>query len=37
MPLATVVAIIMANLLAGEREEEEQNGMLNLGRGALTA
>ena len=37
MPLATLVAIIMANLLAGEREEEEQNGMLNLGRGALTA
>jgi hypothetical protein len=37
MPLATVVAIIMANLLAGEREEQEEQGMLNLGRGALTA
>lgn len=37
MPLATVVAIIMANLLAGEREEQEEQGMLNLGRGLLTA
>jgi hypothetical protein len=36
-PIGVVIAAIIANMLVGEREEQEEQGMLNLGRGALTA
>ena len=37
MPLASLVAIIFANMLIGEQEEEDQRGALSLGQGALSA
>jgi hypothetical protein len=36
-PLATVVAAIIANMLVGEREDEDEKAALSLGRGALSA
>jgi polyhydroxyalkanoate synthesis regulator phasin len=36
-PLAAVVATIMAMLAVGEREEEEEQAALSMGRGALSA
>jgi hypothetical protein len=37
MPLAALLAAIMANMLVAEGEEEEKQGALTLGQGALSA
>ena len=37
MPLAAILAAIMANMLVAEGEEEEKQGLLSLGQGALSA
>ena len=37
MPLAALLAAIMANMLVAEGEEEEKQGLLSLGQGALSA
>ena len=37
MPLAAMVAAIFANMLVAEGEEEEKQGLLSLGQGALSA
>ena len=36
-PFSAVVAMVMANMLLAEKEDEEENALLTLGRGALTA
>jgi hypothetical protein len=37
MPLAALLAAIMANMMVAEGEEEEKRGLLSLGQGALSA
>ena len=39
MPLAGLVAVILANMMNSDREEEEQrtSGALSMGQGALSA
>ena len=37
MPLASLVAAILANMMVAEGEEEEKRGLLSLGQGALSA
>ncbi|MDB2513535.1 hypothetical protein N9Y31_03370 [Alphaproteobacteria bacterium] len=36
-PFSAVVAMVMANMLLAEKEDEEEKALLTLGRGALTA
>jgi len=37
MPFASVIAAILANMMVAEGEEEEKQGLLSLGQGALSA
>jgi hypothetical protein len=37
MPLAALLAAIIANMMVAEGEEEEKQGLLSLGQGALSA
>ena len=36
-PIGVVISAIIANMLVGEKEDEEEKALLTLGRGALTA